>query len=251
MKQSFLFALLLFVFCVCVQGQSFGDNSSSNTPKRTYSDRTLNFGAKGGFTSSLFLIPHLTIDGVSVDKVQNNYKLGWFGSLFMRINMGKHFLQPEVSYNVNRGNITFDKPVEEGSLPQKASITSSIHSIDIPILYGYNFIKQGSCNFAFFAGPKLRCILDKQSTVTFDNFNQENIREELRPLNLSATMGVAVTISRIFFDFRYDIGIHNISKRVIYENSIDTTINTASEENKQLHFHRKDNVLSFSLGVFF
>lgn len=215
----------------------------------------VNFGAKGGFTASLFLIPHFTVNGVSIDEVQNNYKVGYFGSLFMRINIGRHYLQPEVSYNVNRCNITFDKPLPEdtpeGIVAEQASITSSLHSIDIPVIYGYNFIKNGPYSLGIFAGPKLRCLLTHQSKVTFENFDQDNIQETLRRFNLSATFGVAVTISKIFFDFRYDIGLHNISKRIAYVVPADDGTIETQDAGKGMHFHRRDNVLSFSLGVFF
>lgn len=212
-------------------------------------DRPVNFGIKGGFTSSLFLVSDLHVNGVSIEEVQNNYKVGYFGSIFMRINFERHFLQPEISYNVNRCNITFNKPLADdapiGSIPSIASITSSIHSIDIPVIYGYNVIKEGPYSLAVFGGPKIRYIINKQSDIDFENFDQQNIHEDLHPLNICFTMGVAVNISRIFFDFRYDIGLHNMSKRISYELPSD-----AIEGNYNIHFSRRDNVLSFSLGVF-
>lgn len=165
----------------------------------------------------------------------------------MRINFERHFLQPEISYNINRCNITFEKPAEDDAPLEMASITSSIHSIDIPVIYGYNVIKEGPYSLAVFGGPKFRYIWNKKSEVTFENFDQQEISEKLRPLNLSFTLGVAVTISRIFFDFRYDIGLHNISRKVTYDDGTNGEIPPVDE----IRFHRRDNVLSFSLGVFF
>lgn len=221
-------------------------------PKRT-NEHPVNFGVKIGFTSSLFLVSQFSVNDVAIDQVQNNYKIGYFGSLFMRINFDRHFLQPEISYNINRCNITFEKPLPDdvpaGTIPEEASITSSIHSIDIPVIYGYNFIKEGPYSLAVFGGPKVRYIWDKKSEVNFENFDQWGIRERLRPLNLSFTAGVAVTISRVFFDFRYDIGLHNISKSVTYE--IPASNDAAEETANEIRFHRKDNVLSFSFGILF
>lgn len=232
--------------------ESFTDRNG-NSPTEKQSDCTINFGAKGGFTSSLSFISAFNINGTDIDEVQNNYKIGYFASIFMRINFDRHFLQPEISYNINRGNITFEKPQSgntiAGSIHQEASITSKIHSIDFPILYGYNIIKEGPYSLAIFGGPKIRYIWGKKSEITFDNFDQKNIREKLRPLNLSFTVGTSVTISRIFFDFRYDIGLHNISKHV----TCDTPDNSLEAETatNEIRFHRTDNVLSFSFGVFF
>lgn len=218
------------------------------------SEHIVNFGLKAGFTSTLFLVPCLVIDGVRVEEVQNNYRIGYFGSFFMRINFKQHFLQPEISYHVNRCDITFDHPLPdgapEGTEPWQASISSEIHSIDIPVIYGYNVVKEGPYSLAVFGGPKIRYILTKQSGVAFDGFGYEDIHESLRPLNLSVTMGVAVTISRVFFDFRYDIGMHNISRKVTYRDAVAGNDQEAAA-GSGISFERRDNVLSFSLGVFF
>ena len=64
-----------------------------------------------------------------------------------------------------------------------ASITSEIHSVDIPVIYGYNVIKEGPYSLAVFGGPKFRYIWNKKSEVTFENFDQQGIKERLRPLN--------------------------------------------------------------------
>lgn len=238
-----------------VKGEEIIPEEYSNKNESVSWLRNVNIGVKGGFTASLFLIPHFTVNGIAIDEVQNNYKVGYFGSFFMRINFGRHYLQPEISYNVNRCNITFDKPLPEGSpegkIPEQASITSSLHSIDIPVIYGYNFIKNGPYSLGIFIGPKIRCMLTHQSKVTFENFDQEHIQETLRRFNLSATFGVAVTISKIFFDFRYDIGLHNISKRIAYVIPADNDTLETQDADKGMYFHRRDNVLSFSLGVFF
>ena len=97
----------------------------------------------------------------------------------------------------------------------------------------------------------MRYIWDRKSDIDFENFDQVNIRERLRPLNLSFTVGVSVTISRVFFDFRYDMGLHNISKSVTYDIPAD---NNAAERK-----HEKRNPFSpqgqcaefFLFGVFF
>lgn len=250
---------ILVIFSTSVWGQSpvipEATNKKEHHRYRHY-DRPVNFGIKGGFNSSLFLVSNFTLNGVSIDEVQNNYKIGYFGSLFMRINFNRHFLQPEISYTINRCNITFEKPLPEDAAEnarhEMASITSSIHSFEIPVIYGYNIIKEGPYSLAAFGGPKIRYVWDKKSKVTFENFDQQNIEEELYPLNLSFTVGVAVTISRIFFDFRYDVGIHNISKHIRYTAaSPDLIGEEAADPSAQIRFHRRDNVLSFSLGVFF
>ncbi len=244
-----IFIIYLLILPTTLWGQSsLVPGTVSEEPlNKLRHDSPVNFGIKGGFTSSLFLVSNLRLNGVTIDEVQNNYKIGYFGSIFMRINFERHFLQPEISYNINRCNITFEQPSAEDAPPEIASITSSIHSVDVPVIYGYNVIKEGPYSMAVFGGPKFRYIWNKKSEVIFEVANQQEISEKLRPLNLSFTLGVAVTISRIFFDFRYDIGLHNISQKVTYNDGLDKNSPPVDE----IRFHRRDNVLSFSLGVFF
>ena len=225
------------------------------TPKQPPHEHIVNFGVKGGFTASLFLVSDFSINGQEIKEVQNNYKIGYFASVFMRINFECHFIQPEISYSVNRCNILFDKPQAEGAPEdtplEQASITSSIHSIDIPVIYGYNIIKDGPYSLAVFGGPKIRYIWDRKNDITFENFNLDNMKEELYPFNLNLTLGVAITISRVFFDFRYDIGLHNISKKITYTSPELTPSPGEEIPDNEIRFHRRDNVLSFSLGMFF
>ena len=104
---------------------------------------------------------------------------------------------------------------------------------------------------SIFAGPKLRYLWGKHNEITFKNFDQKGIHEKLYPFNVSAVIGVGVNISRIFFDFRYDIGLHNISKRISYKPVYDENAGEEVPLANQIRFHRRENVLSFSLGVFF
>ena len=105
-------------------------------PQHTHRhDRRVNFGIKGGFTSSLFLVSDLVLNGTVIDEVQNNYKIGYFGSFFMRINFKRHFLQPELSYTINRCNITFEKPLPGALQPTaEAAEASRVASADAPRL---------------------------------------------------------------------------------------------------------------------
>lgn len=212
-------------------------------------NRKINIGIKAGFNSSMFLVSDLKINDVTIDEIQNNYKIGYFGALFMRINMKKHFIQPEISYNISRCEITFDKLGSQHPdiEPDYASVNSTIHSIDFPLLYGYNVVKQGPYGMSIFGGPKLRFLWNKKNEITFDNFDQQGIHEKLYPFNVNVVVGVGVNISRIFFDFRYEQGLYNISKSVTYD-SIDSEGNAGVSN---IIFHRRDNVLSFSLGVIF
>ena len=239
MKKALL-TLLLITFTLNLFGQS-GVGMKPDTKK-------FNYGIKAGFTSSIYLISNFSIGGERIRRVQNNYRVGFNGSLFMRYNMSKHYIQPEVAYNINKCEIIFDKNVSDDSslLPAYASISSNIHSIDIPILYGYNFIKEGIYGMSFFIGPKVRYIWNNQSKMNYSNFEEQNIKEKFYPFNIGFSVGLAINISKVFFDFRYEQVVHNISKSIDYD-----LPKTANADEAPLVLHRRDNTISFSLGVLF
>ena len=64
---------------------------------------------------------------------------------------------------------------------------------------------------------------------------------------LTSVIGLGVNIANIFFDFRYEIGLTNISKSIIYEKDTNGIIS----QEKGIFINRHRNVLSFSLGVIF
>ena len=239
-----LLAFLTVAFPLCAQEMPAAPTTAP-APQRV----TTNFGAKAGFTAALALMPGLRIDDMPIEEIQNNYKVGYFASLFMRINFRRHFIQPEVSYNVNQCGVSFHKPISPdaplGTMDGgTASIYSKIRSIDIPICYGYNIIQQGPYAMSVFGGPKARFIWRKKSETQFYNFDQDTPVEKLHPFSLSLTVCVAVSISRIFFDFRYDIGLLNLTNHI-------ASASDTPDDGDAIRYRRRDNVLSFSLGLFF
>lgn len=248
MKKLIILFMASLALCVQVAAQhpSEAPQASSGQKGRGGNPNVhrVNFGVKGGFTSSLFMPTSFSIGGERISEVQNIYKIGYFGSFFTRINFKKHFIQPEISYVINRCNLTFYKPQADGTSadadPEEAAVNSSIASFDLPVLYGYNVVKSGPYNLAILGGPKLRYIWQKHCDIDFQNFDQADVNEELHPFAMSLTVGVAVTISPIFFDFRYDVGLTNLTDVVTY-----------SGEGQPINYHRRDHVLSFSLGFFF
>lgn len=252
-----LILLLLFVNRASLLAQNdYVVPGTMQEQTENYRFSKINFGIKAGFTSSLFLVSDLSVNEVAIEEVQNNYKIGYFVSAFMRYNIKHFFLQPEVSYAINRCQLQIDQQIEPDILidsSKPVSIDSKIHSIDIPLLVGYNLISEYPYSMAVFAGPKFRYILNNNSEEEISNIKDISIDEEFRKITLSMTLGVNVTISKIFFDFRYDIGCHNISKKVnntyIGQDLDQIVVNGISPY--QLNFKRRDNILSFSLGLFF
>ena len=100
---------------------------------------------------------------------------------------------------------------------------------------------------AFFAGPKVAYIWKKHSESEYSGFYQQDIHEKIKPFNFSGVVGLSVNISNIFFDFRYEVGLHNMVRSVTFDKSQTEMPYDAQD----ISLKRRRNVLSFSVGVIF
>lgn len=242
MKTLFLALMLLTTFSASAVAET--KNEEIVNPKHS----TVSFGVKGGFNSTMLFVDVFNIGGIKVSNAQNNYKVGYFASAFMRININKHFIQPEISYNINRASVYIDaQPDNSELLEDNALVKSRMISFDAPLLYGYKFVDKHPYGMALFIGPKVAWIWDKHTEIEYSGFYQKDIKEEFKPLIYSAVFGLAVNISNIFCDFRYEIGLNNISKSIKHNEQL-TSI---AHKDKEIAFKRRRNVLSFSVGVIF
>lgn len=208
----------------------------------------VNIGIKGGFNSSMYFTSHLQLGDQQISSTENWYKVGYWGAVFFRFNMHKHFIQPELTYNVSKGAILFDINSAQPDAPtQNANVNTILRSFDLPIFYGYNFIKKEVYGMSFFVGPKISYVWKENSKTDFTGFYRQNLSEEFYPLQYSAVVGLGVNISKIFFDFRYEIGLHNISKSITYTSQTGNGFVTKDD----VTINRHKNVLSFSVGVMF
>lgn len=236
---------LLLLIALLLSGLSIQAQTEKKGPKK---EPKINVGIKGGFNSSMYFTSRLELDGERMEDVQNNYKVGYFAAMFFRVHIKRHFIQPEVMYNVYKGEIAFNKNQNhENTLPEFAKLNSTIHSLELPILYGYSFVKSRPYGMALFIGPKLEYVWKYKTSEEFEGFGHSGIKEELHPFNVSSVIGLGVNIANIFFDFRYEIGLTNISKSISYERNVDGV----TVQQKGIFINRHRNVLSFSLGVIF
>ena len=73
--------LILFGW-MAIACTAFGKDRNADKVERP-NTKKVNFGIKAGFNSSMFMVSELKIKDVTIDEVQNNYKIGYFGALFM------------------------------------------------------------------------------------------------------------------------------------------------------------------------
>ena len=243
MIKKALFTLMLLIGC-----SAFAATGSDSQTTAKHKQSAVNLGVKGGFNSTMLFADHFTIGGIKVSKAQNNYKVGYFVSFFLRANFKRHFIQPEISYNINKASVFLSaQPDNEALLAENALIINKMSSVDFPLLYGYKFINKHPYGMTLFVGPKIAWIWDKHTHMEYSGFHQLGITEKIRPWNYSAVFGISVNISNIFCDFRYEIGANNLSESIEYDHEA-----TPSPYNEcEMVFKRRRNVLSFSLGVIF
>ncbi len=229
----------------------FGENLRAQMGFRRNINRTphVNMGVKAGFNSTMFAIDHLSIDGNELENVQNNFKVGYFATFFCRFNIKtRHFIQPELTYNVSKGSVSIANTINNTSLlAENARIKTTLRTFEVPLLYGYKFVDTYPYGMALFVGPKLAYTWKNKSNSQFEGFHQQSITEWFYPINFSGVIGLAVNISNIFFDLRYELGFKNMTENITF-NPVTTE---KPHDGELITFTRRKDVISFSLGVIF
>lgn len=211
--------------------------------------KLINIGIKAGIVSSMTFIDELSIGGTRMENIQNNYKIGYYASIFNRFNLRNHHLiQPEFNLTTLQGSVSVNKNADNGALLENNVLMKThITSIDFMPLYGYHFVDQANYGMVFFIGPKISWIWKKYSETEFEGFYQQNIKERLKPITLGLVTGLALNIGKIFYDFRYDIGLHHTVQNITF----DAAMTPIEHRNNEIVVKRRRNILSFSLGVMF
>ena len=207
----------------------------------------INYGIKGGFSSTFYEVNNFMVAQRPIHEFIAKSEISSFYTVFARINIKRHYIQTEGSYNISNYSIEFDKDLWDSSAqPHESSIISTkIVGLEVPLYYGYHVLKEGPYGMSLYFGPKAKFILTDYSNHTFENSPYKTLEEDIYPINFSLMAGLGINISRIFFDFSFEYGLHNISK------GFNTTDAGNSFSTNSLVFNRRKNVLSFSIGFMF
>lgn len=240
MKRQYSVALLLLSLLLLSQ-------TSLAQEKR---NRVFKLGGTVGFSANLPVINSIDIEGLAVDNIRTQYKVGYLASLFFRINIERFFLQPSFSWVHGENEIHFSTPViDANGVPVDGKwlnhqVNMEHRSLEVPILVGYNVVKEGPYGLSVMAGPKLKYSYKSdylsQSSGTTTQFISDNT-----PYGISIATGVGVTIWRLFFDFVYEFGLNQV------ESDFKSKYNREAIPENTVSFDRRINVMSFSLGFLF
>lgn len=238
--------LIFLLFMLPFYGFGMKTDSALVQPKQSFS---INWGAQVGFNSVLPVINEFTIDNVAVESSRVEYRVGYMTALFFRLNMNRFFIQPSVSWHHTESDIFFTVP--EGVDPLKSTTRSDqtdqlslkIRSLEVPIMIGYNLVKEKPFGLSIMAGPKIKYSYKIRYTTNLDYFSQEYTSDDTA-YRVNLVGGIGVTLWQMFFDFTYEVGINHREtnfKRV----HDDTPLPGNIVLDKRL------NMMGFSLGFLF
>lgn len=223
---------IIFLFLI-----SFGIHAQNK-------DKPVDWGVKGGFNSDICNITDLSIDGNRIDYSENTYRVGVSGSIFMRLNIERMYVQVEPGYNFTRGGLEF-RFTDRLEIRNLANLSWEFNSLSLPVLVGYHIIKQAPYGLNFFAGPKFSTIFKSKNTFSIDT-NKYPLDFEFRNYYCSLVGGVGITIGGLFVDFRYDLGLMHLLKDITYTNPF-----LGEDSFGKIELKNKMNTMSFSLGYIF
>lgn len=123
----------------------------------------INIGLKAGYSSSKIKVDSEQFNEGSV----NNYLAG----AFVRINLGKIYLQPEAYFNSKGGKLK-----ETVGSPSETVNSFDLKAVDVPILLGYKIFEEGPVNLRVNAGPVLSFFTDKKLN-TQQTFETKDIKD--------------------------------------------------------------------------
>ena len=161
----------------------------------------INYGLKTGFSSTIYDVREFSVLQAPITEYTSHSEISSFYTAFLRINMQRHYLQTECSYNISKYSISFPvyqwHPLSDSK--EHSIIYTKITGIELPFYYGYHIIKDGAYGMSFYMGPKAKFVLTDISSHVFEKLPFSNVTEVIHPINFSMMIGLGINISPIFF----------------------------------------------------
>lgn len=203
-----------------------------------------NAGLKIGFQAITYNDPTFGIDGYTYNDntIQSN-KIGYTVAPFLRISRDRFYIQAESAFGIARHSFDFTdtRKSDIGEItPNIPQYDLKTYCLQVPLLIGYEFIKQDKYGMSLFTGVRTRFTFTSLDKQQFRHFTYDDLNEVLEKRTYYLEAGLGIKIYNVFFDFVYDLGLSDASKYI-----------EAPKMKKQFKANRKDNILSFSVGVIF
>ncbi|RUT79548.1 porin family protein [Ancylomarina longa] len=161
----------------------------------------VNFGFHGGFVSTK------VNSDFNAASVKENADNGMMLGAFLRINLNKWYIQPELNYVSRKSNVE----VAGDSYDFKTK------SLDIPMLLGYKLVKLPLFKLRAFAGPVASFKIDDSFTSTFkDKYSNPSFEDAV----WNVKVGAGVDVWKLTLDVDYEAGLSNISSEYLKKNKM-------------------------------
>jgi hypothetical protein len=150
-----------------------------------------------------------------------DYRLGYVGGAFVRLNINQFYLQPEVLLSSKNTFIRTDISTNNTNPdnPVSTSPTLQLNSVDVPLLLGLKLIQTDQFNLRLMGGPLASIVFDSKGlrglfsseTPVRDAYNksiwgyQAGIGADLGSLTLDA-------VYESSFNEAYDLSRYNLGK---------------------------------------
>jgi hypothetical protein len=160
-----------------------------------FSQVSVNFGPKIGINYS-----QLSFSGAD-RRINNRFATGYQGGAFVRINIKRFYLQPEVLFNEKGSRISFD-----ANPGNRLSGKVKLQSLDIPVLLGFKVIDSKSFNLRISAGTMNSWLLRDQSAV----LNNLSPDASFKRNQFGYLAGLGIDLANLTLDARYEGGFEKI-----------------------------------------
>jgi Outer membrane protein beta-barrel domain len=153
----------------------------------------INVGIKAGVNLSTINI-NSDVDGF--EDVNIDGGLGLVAGGFVRINLGKISIQPEVLYSQKK----FSEPGENGD----SEIEYTINEIDVPVLIGIDLVDAKVFKLRLVGGPMISLNIDNKIESGDFSFSSDELDNAFEEAKFGYVVGLSADVTKLTFDLRYN-----------------------------------------------
>jgi len=137
--------------------------------------------------------------------VKDNAENGMMLGAFLRINLNKWYLQPELNYVSRKSEVVVDGV--DFDIKRK--------SLDIPMLLGYKVVKLPAFKLRAFGGPVASFNIDDSFKSTLGD-----VDEDFEGAVWNAKLGAGVDVWKLTLDVDYEFGLTDVSSEFLKKNKM-------------------------------
>lgn len=173
-----------------------GEEHRLREPNRQYNRNIFTFGPKIGVNYASLVKNPVVLDA--------DYQVGYHVGAFMRFNVRRAYIQPEVLYSTKGADLTL--PETPGAAYRPGTYAVTINTIDVPLLLGARLVNTRSFNLRAFAGPMVSFNVGGSGLDDFLG-EGESTKSYLETVGLSYQAGIGFDFGALTLDTRYEWGV--------------------------------------------